>query len=475
MSMTIYTPNQNDSVMTNTDMSTIPRSPDSLSQASTKFEPRPTTNENNPDSPDNPANDVNRPVPGWPTLAKVMAQTPDFEAFASFKDLSIKSLLYYQAELIYLRKSLHKLEWEDYRQSDLVVNSSFANDLTTLIEARDDSIANKKPDRPVELPQQWVLIEKIRSTLDKYSKRFQPLEENMTDSLFSRDSALLQFSEVAALRDADKCNAKTLKGCVKRAGRDRVALTGDGAFTWGDYNESSSKQKSIPQLFWGLFTGFFVSPDGKPKEQKAVYLEHLIVPRPGNPPDGLTLWVTRSFIPFYDQLTKKHPVPIWENHEKYKKYVLPFWAILVLLGLILDSLWHAFLLICRKLLAKVPSHDEEKETQKRWSNTSSSSGTSSQASTDRTNSDASKSLEQCETIKKGLTAYSGLWILRVTSIMTTTVACLLPTVAITVLAKVHSMGLILGLIALFTALFAIGLALLSSSSSRVDIFTASAA
>jgi hypothetical protein len=407
-----------------------------------------------------------------------MAQTPDFEAFASFKDLSIKSLLYYQAELIYLREALHKLEWGDNRQPKNVVNSRFADDLTKLIRARDKSIANKELDKPVQLPEQWVLIEKIRSTLDKYRKiSQQPLEENMTNSLFSQDTALLQFSEVAALRDADRCNVRTLKDCVQRAGRDQLALTGSGAFTWGDYNESSPEEKPITQLLWGLFTGFFVSPDDKPKEQKELYQEHLVVPRTGNPPDGLTLWVIRSFIPFYDRLTREHPVPISENHAKYKKYVLPFWAILVLTWLILESLWSVVVLLCRKLQPEVPNNDDETESQKQWTDAS-SSGTPSQGSPDPSKCDASdsfKCLEQSETIKKGLTAYSGLWILRVTSIMTTTVACLLPVVAITVLAKVHSMSLILGLIALFTSLFAIGLALLSSSCSRVDIFTASAA
>jgi hypothetical protein len=134
MSMSIYKSNQIDLVMTNTDMSTAPGSPDSLSQASTKFEPRQTISQS---TPEDRANDVNSPVPGWPTLAKVMAQTPDFEAFASFKDLSIKSLLYYQAELIYLREELHKIEWEDNRQHKNDVKSRFADDLTKLIRARD--------------------------------------------------------------------------------------------------------------------------------------------------------------------------------------------------------------------------------------------------------------------------------------------------------------------------------------------------
>jgi hypothetical protein len=59
--------------------------------------------------------------------------------------------------------------------------------------------------------------------------------------------------------------------------------------------------------------------------------------------------------------------------------------------------------------------------------------------------------------------------------LTTIVACLLPVIAIVVLSKVHSMGMILGLIAIFNSVFAFGLVLISSGSSRVEIFTATAA
>ena len=63
----------------------------------------------------------------------------------------------------------------------------------------------------------------------------------------------------------------------------------------------------------------------------------------------------------------------------------------------------------------------------------------------------------------------------ITPVTTTIVACVLPIVAITALAKVRSLNLILGLIALFTAIFAIGLILLTNFGSRVEIFTATAA
>jgi len=50
------------------------------------------------------------PAPGWPHLAQLMAEIPEFAAFPRFKDLNTKNLLYYQAELKNLREQLHDQE-----------------------------------------------------------------------------------------------------------------------------------------------------------------------------------------------------------------------------------------------------------------------------------------------------------------------------------------------------------------------------
>jgi hypothetical protein len=282
----------------------------------------------------------------------------------------------------------------------------------------------------------------------------------MTDVAFSQDSALLQFSQVAALQSADRCNVKTLMGCVKTAGERRGPLTGIGVCTWGDIEEGPGEKKSLQQLFLGLFTGFYPSPDPKPKEIIGVFPERLVMPRQGKEPDGLTVWVMRSFIPFYEELRAKYKYPdkgLFLN--KHKKCLLPVWGILASIGFILFLLWHGFLFLWHKVFPtlKESSSDLEKKRENRLE----------LAKVDSKSSATS--------IMKTFTEYSSLWIVRVTSIMTTVVACLLPTVAITVLARVHTMSLILGLIALFTAIFAVGLVLLSSTSSRVEIFTATAA
>jgi hypothetical protein len=75
-----------------------------------------------------------------------------------------------------------------------------------------------------------------------------------------------------------------------------------------------------------------------------------------------------------------------------------------------------------------------------------------------------------------LVTYSMNVMLRFTSLVATLVACLFPIVAITVLSKIHTNTKILGYIALFTALFALGLmSLTPPGTSRTEIFTATAA
>jgi hypothetical protein len=168
--MTIYTQNQIHSVysvMANTSFLKVPDSP--LSQTSTEAGSRVSTD---PDDPANPANNVNYPVEGWPTLSKIIAKKPDLEAFASFTDLNIKSLLYYQAELICLRKELHKLEWGDSLAPKNKNPYFYSENLEFLISARDESIESEGSDKPVPMPEQWILIEKIRRTIDKYSEIF---------------------------------------------------------------------------------------------------------------------------------------------------------------------------------------------------------------------------------------------------------------------------------------------------------------
>jgi hypothetical protein len=265
-----------------------------------------------------------------------------------------------------------------------------------------------------------------------------------------------------------------MSNCVTKVGRESTALTGIGAFAWGDYNQLNEEKKPLQDLFRGLFTGFSESPDSKPKGEADEFQEKLIVPRQGKPSDGLTQWVKRCFIPFYDKLHEDNPF----CHQR--KYLIPLWDIGTLLRLTLFSLWYVLLLLWRK--AVFSGQPSKKTTDAETLEKGAASNVSSSGTLGHISSNASEasnetdiSISSVDSITGSFKEYSGFWILRVTSIITTVVACLLPTVAITILAKIHSMGVILGLIALFTAIFAIGLVLLSSTSSRVEIFTATAA
>lgn len=90
-------------------------------------------------------------IQGWPQLAQLMSKTPDLAAFPRFRDLQVKSLLYYQCELNTLREKLHKLEYTDKKE-----DKSYNEYADELIRDRETSDQFKK-------------IEEIRVVLKKYS------------------------------------------------------------------------------------------------------------------------------------------------------------------------------------------------------------------------------------------------------------------------------------------------------------------
>jgi hypothetical protein len=95
-------------------------------------------------------------LPGWPQLAEVMAKTPDFAAFPRFRDLNIKSLLYYQVELTILRDKLHHQEYKDSGESG--ESGPFAERADFLVDVDNQ-----------ESPQ-FKIIKDIRRVLKEYSE-----------------------------------------------------------------------------------------------------------------------------------------------------------------------------------------------------------------------------------------------------------------------------------------------------------------
>ena len=98
------------------------------------------------------AENLDDPVEGWPRVALLMAKTPDFAAFSRFRDLNIKSLLYYQAQLTRLRRRLHEEEYKDLRGG----KKNFARRADFLMRDEDS--------------EQFKLIMQLRKVLREYSK-----------------------------------------------------------------------------------------------------------------------------------------------------------------------------------------------------------------------------------------------------------------------------------------------------------------
>jgi len=116
----------------------------------TEFDNRPNVDE-----------DTNQPLEGYPKLATTIAKHPEFEAFQSFRDLNIKSLLYYQAELAELRQDLHELEWNDFR------HEPYDRAKECCIRA-DVLLLGGKSGNP-QAKKQLELVRRIREVLKEYS------------------------------------------------------------------------------------------------------------------------------------------------------------------------------------------------------------------------------------------------------------------------------------------------------------------
>lgn len=97
-------------------------------------------------------------VPGWPQLAVLMAKTPDFAAFPRFRDLNIKSLLYYQVQLEQLRKKLHEQE-----RKDAASDPEDGPGPELYAERAIDMVSD-------ENSEQFRIVEKMRKVLNKYSE-----------------------------------------------------------------------------------------------------------------------------------------------------------------------------------------------------------------------------------------------------------------------------------------------------------------
>jgi hypothetical protein len=132
-----------------------------------------------------PVKDLKQPCHGYPALANLMFNNPGFQSFQAFRDLHIKSLLYYQVKLDTIRNELHKLEWEDHCKGTfeyhekLSINPGFLVKDETYPGARGTSSAatvGNEGSEGVEAAEegknkQICKVEEMRKVLKDYSKK----------------------------------------------------------------------------------------------------------------------------------------------------------------------------------------------------------------------------------------------------------------------------------------------------------------
>ncbi|KAJ4986323.1 hypothetical protein SVAN01_08140 [Stagonosporopsis vannaccii] len=191
--------------------------------------------------------------PGWPLLAKKMADVPEFAAFSRFRELNVKNLLYYQAELKVVEDQL--LTHEEHTNTDTTCYEDLAENANSCYHR---------------------LMMTNRKLLREYNQ------------------ALLDFTSVSTLPNPDALNMKTLctwlKDCSSKEQNihDRYGLDR----TWGDLGQKELSKSLWPhflEVFWALILAKAPPPSDA----------SLVVTQPNAKVDGLTKWIGYHLVPLW--------------------------------------------------------------------------------------------------------------------------------------------------------------------------------
>jgi hypothetical protein len=215
-------------------------------------------------------------------------------------------------------------------------------------------------------------------------------------------------------------------------------IGGPGAESWGKLEQKFSTPESLLSQFLRLFKS-------ETAEEDEIKLD-LVIPRKSEKVDGLTLWVAHKWIPFWHnlpQLSFKRAISSFRQNDASHEHDVEGRS-----SAEREKGAPGRKIIREKISCLCGPKPREHETAN----------------------------QETPTVQPTLDTYSMNSMLRFTSFFATVVACLLPTVAISVLSTMHSTAMLLGFIALFTAIFAMGLmSLTDPGTSRTEIFTATAA
>jgi hypothetical protein len=223
---------------------------------------------------------------------------------------------------------------------------------------------------------------------------------------------LLQYSQLSALPEPENYNIKTFRKWLREPKAGNFCIAGHGEEN--TWGDLYGNEEDEPRLLLQFFKVLWRLFWPKPPEKGDC---DLVATRPSRKVDGFTRWVADEFVPF---------------HHNIFKY--------------------------REKRGNPRSRDEER------------------VPADSSISEEKPKPKVEKAVQDTLVTYSEHAMLRFTSAFSTVVACLLPTIGITVLSKVHGTDNLLLCLAGFAAVFSVGLIFLTNAAtSRVEIFTATAA
>jgi hypothetical protein len=209
---------------------------------------------------------------GWPLLARLMEKNPDFEAFARFRELNVKNLLYYQVELEFLSNMLRRQELRDDRTVEAYSDGKFSKFPLNMMQQYEDEDGDCM---------QWEYVLRIRRCLREYNE------------------AMLQYARVSALPEANSREMETLTNWIVNPQGGNYTISSWGAGVWGKLYEWDEEKRGIRHLLHRLWKGL---KNVVLFKSTAHTRSDLVVPRPGVKADAVATWITYTLVPWLFEL-----------------------------------------------------------------------------------------------------------------------------------------------------------------------------
>jgi len=242
---------------------------------------------------------------GWPRLAHKMAEVPEIESFRRFRELNIKNLLYYQAEIADMEADLRKIENEDSRNTESKEQVYSRHAISMLGSMPSLEAATCRDTSVWKMPthqRQCKLVLDIRQSLEKYN------------------NALLQYGEISKMPDPDPHGVQTLRRWIMRRGCGPDRITGEGAEAWGYTGEEEKPTDSpwkrilpvLGRLFWPRKVAL-------PEERDLVAAQRPLEL------DVLARWVKQDVTPLWHDFKHRKQVAdvLDPNYNRLVRYSVP--------------------------------------------------------------------------------------------------------------------------------------------------------